>query len=71
MLRNIEHEWSQIVYFRQAPADDEGFLNMSFSGWPVEVTEVDILRGASGDRGTTEHILVALESNVKISELIG
>ncbi|OCH12516.1 hypothetical protein [Aliivibrio sp. 1S128] len=71
MLRNEEEEWSQKVYFRQAKADDEGFLNLPFSGWPKEVEEVDILRGASADLGTTEYELSVLKTKIKISELIG
>jgi hypothetical protein len=71
MLRNEEEEWSQKVYFRQAKADDEGFLNLPFSGWPKEVEEVDILRGASADLGTIEYELSVLKTKIKISELIG
>ncbi|MCE7572148.1 hypothetical protein ACTFQF_21870 [Aliivibrio fischeri] len=71
MLRNEEQKWSQKVYFRQAKADDEGFLNLPFSGWPKEVEEVDILRGASADLGTTEYELSVLKTKIKISELIG
>lgn len=71
MLRNEKEEWSQKVYFRQAKADDEGFLNLPFSGWPKEVEEVDILRGASADLGTTEYELSVLKTKIKISELIG
>ncbi|XDF79045.1 hypothetical protein AAFX60_017845 [Aliivibrio fischeri] len=71
MLRNEEQEWSQKVYFRQAKADDEGFLNLPFSGWPKEVEEVDIIRGASADLGTTEYELSVLKTKIKISELIG
>ncbi|MUK64475.1 hypothetical protein [Aliivibrio fischeri] len=71
MLRNEDQEWSQKVYFRQAKADDEGFLNLPFSGWPKEVEEVDIIRGASADLGTTEYELSVLKTKIKISELIG
>nr|VVV05941.1 hypothetical protein AW0309160_03424 [Aliivibrio wodanis] len=71
MLRNEEEEWSQKVYFMQAKADDEGFLNLPFSGWPKEVEEVDIIRGASADLGTTEYELSVLKTKIKISELIG
>jgi len=71
MLRNEEEKWSQKVYFRQAKADDEGFLNLPFSGWPKEVEEVDIIRGASADLGTTEYELSVLKTKIKISELIG
>ncbi|WP_375320733.1 hypothetical protein [Aliivibrio logei] len=71
MLRNEEEEWSQKVYFRQAKADDEGFLNLPFSGWPKEVEEVDTLRGASADLGTIEYELSVLKTKIKVSELIG
>ena len=71
MLENEAQAWSQKVYLREAKPDAQGFLNLSFSGWPKEVEEVDIIRGASGDLGTTDYELITLKTQIKISELIG
>ncbi len=39
------------AYFRCATSDDDGYLNLRFSGWPEKVKEVDILRGLMHHEG--------------------
>ncbi|WP_085343956.1 hypothetical protein [Vibrio sp. ArtGut-C1] len=71
MLQNEEHGWSQKAYFRCATADDDGYLNLRFSGWPEKVKEVDILRGAHASRGNETPETFKLREKVKVTDLLG
>ncbi|EKO3843576.1 hypothetical protein NTE29_003871 [Vibrio harveyi] len=71
MLQNEEHGWSQKAYFRCATADDDGYLNLRFFGWPEKVKEVDILRGAHASRGNETLETFKLREKVKVTDLLG
>jgi hypothetical protein len=71
MLQNEEHGWSQKAYFRCATADDDGYLNLRFFGWPEKVKEVDILRGAHASRGNDTPETFKLREKVKVTDLLG
>ncbi|HHX8522129.1 TPA: hypothetical protein ACVO3F_003699 [Vibrio diabolicus] len=44
-LRQSDGDWSQRVCLRQCIKKENGSRLISFSGWPAEVKEVDLLRG--------------------------
>ncbi|OMO25550.1 hypothetical protein [Vibrio lentus] len=71
MLQNDEHSWSQKAYFRCAKVDEDGYLNLRFSGWPEKVKEVDILRGAHASRGIETPEMFKLREKVKVTDLLG
>ncbi|OAJ93033.1 hypothetical protein [Vibrio bivalvicida] len=71
MLQNEEHSWSQKAYFRCAKVDEDGYLNLRFSGWPEKVKEVDILRGAHASRGNETPETFKLREKVKVTDLLG
>ncbi|MEZ8494779.1 hypothetical protein AB6C81_21275 [Vibrio splendidus] len=71
MLQNDEHSWSQKAYFRCAKVDEDGYLNLRFSGWPEKVKEVDILRGAHASRGIETPETFKLREKVKVTDLLG
>ncbi|MEZ8103280.1 hypothetical protein [Vibrio bivalvicida] len=71
MLQNDEHSWSQKAYFRCAKVDEDGYLNLRFSGWPEKVKEVDILRGAHASRGNETPETFKLREKVKVTDLLG
>ncbi|MFA0511526.1 MULTISPECIES: hypothetical protein [unclassified Vibrio] len=48
-LKQCDGDWSQRVSFRQCAKTDKGARLISFSGWPVEVEEVDLVRGYLGN----------------------
>ncbi|MEZ9042531.1 MULTISPECIES: hypothetical protein [unclassified Vibrio] len=71
MLQNEEHSWAQKAYFRCAKVDEDGYLNLRFSGWPEKVKEVDILRGAHASRGNETPETFKLRDKVKVTDLLG
>ena len=71
MLQNEEHNWSQKAYFRCAKVDEDGYLNLRFSGWPEKVKEVDILRGAHASRGNDTPETFKLREKIKVTDLLG
>ncbi|MFS1463678.1 hypothetical protein BCU30_020965 [Vibrio lentus] len=48
-LKQCDGDWSQRVSLRQCAKIDKGARLISFSGWPVEVEEVDLVRGYLGN----------------------
>ncbi len=59
------------AYLRCATADDDGYLNLRFFGWPEKVKEVDILRGAHASRGNVTPETFKLREKVKVTDLLG
>ncbi|MFA0113054.1 hypothetical protein AB4407_05075 [Vibrio sp. 10N.261.46.E11] len=48
-LKQCDGDWLQRVSLRQCAKNDKGARLISFSGWPVEVEEVDLVRGYLGN----------------------
>ncbi|MCW8349262.1 hypothetical protein MD535_25095, partial [Vibrio sp. ZSDZ65] len=48
-LRQTGGDWSQRVSLRQCIKKENGSRLISFSGWPVEVKEVELIRGYQGN----------------------
>ncbi|MEZ8166313.1 hypothetical protein A152_0004990 [Vibrio tasmaniensis 1F-187] len=48
-LKQCDGDWSQRVSLRQCAKTDKGARLISFSGWPVEVEKVDLVRGYLGN----------------------